>query len=99
MLSEFQQKVVWEEWLSAEMRANYFADLAGRYQANQRLLTWLTLIFSSGAATTLLSDWLPRTFGWVRPVLALSAAGVSFFSLSRRTTSWPWTARISISDG
>lgn len=81
MLSQLQQKNVWENWLSSEIRANYFADLANRYQSRQRVLTWLTLVFSSGAAFALVADWAPQGFEWVRAALALFAAAVSLLSL------------------
>ena len=81
MLSQLQQKNVWENWLSSEMRANYFADMANRYQTWQRVLTWLTLVFSSGAAFAIVTDWLPQGFGWVRAALALLTAAVSLLSL------------------
>jgi hypothetical protein len=81
VLSEIQQKTVWEGWLGAEIRANYFAEMCGRYQFRHKALTWTTLVFSSGAAATLISDWLPQDMRWVRPTLALLAAGVSFLTL------------------
>ena len=81
MLSELQQKNVWENWLSSEMRANYFADLANRYQSWQRALTWFTLIFSSGAALAIVTDWIPLGFEWIKAALALLTAAVSFLSL------------------
>ena len=81
MLSELQQKNVWENWLSAEMRANYFADMANHYQSWQRALTWLTLIFSSSAALVIVTDWAPQGFEWIKAVLALLTAAVSFLSL------------------
>ena len=81
MLSELQRKDLWERWLGGEIRANYFADMSGRYQAHQKTLTWMTLVFSSGAAATLLADWLPPDKQWIKPTLALLTAGVSFLTL------------------
>ena len=81
MLSTLQQKNVWENWLSSEMRANYFADLANRYQFRQRALTWFALIFSSGAALAIVTDWAPPGFEWIKAALALLTAAVSFLSL------------------
>ncbi len=80
MLSEFQQNDLWERWLAAEMRAYYFADRRTYYAARQRLLTWTTLLFSSGAAATILVS-LPQTFAWIRAALAIFAAGISLLSL------------------
>ena len=81
MLSELQQTNVWENWLSSEIRANYFADLAIRYQSRQRSLTLFTLIFSSGAAFAIVTDWSPQGFEWIKAALALLTAAVSFLSL------------------
>lgn len=81
MLSEPQQKDVWERWLAAEMRANYFGDLAGRYTFRQNLLVWLTLFSTSGAAFSLVTDWVPREYAWVKPALAFLAAGLSLMNV------------------
>ena len=84
MLSALEQKRVWDGMLAAEIRANYFADLCGRYQRKQRVLTWATLLFSSGALATLISDWVPRNFSWVRPVLAFLTAALSLWLLTAK---------------
>ncbi|MBI1956573.1 MAG: hypothetical protein HYS38_09290 [Acidobacteria bacterium] len=81
MLSQLQQKNVWENWLSSEMRANYFADLANRYQFRQSMLTWLTLLSSSGAALAVVTDWAPRGLGWIKAALVLVTAALSLLSL------------------
>jgi hypothetical protein len=56
-LSEAQIKRVWEGMLGSEDRANYFADLVWRYNPEQKLLTWATLFFSSGALVTILATF------------------------------------------
>jgi hypothetical protein len=84
MLSALEQKRVWEGMLAAEIRANYFADLCGRYQRKQRLVTWATLLFSSGALATLISDWLPHTLAWIRAVLATFTVALSLWSLTAK---------------
>jgi hypothetical protein len=81
MLSPLQQKRVWEGQLASEIRAIYFADLCNHYQRIQRIVTWLTLAFSSGAAATLLADWLPPRFAFLKPTFALATAGLSLWSL------------------
>jgi hypothetical protein len=90
MLSALQQKDVWEGWLGAEIRANYFADMCGQYERQQKLVTWLILFLSCGAAATFLTDWLPFELRWVKAALALLAAGMSLFSIvqqnQKRTT-------------
>jgi hypothetical protein len=81
MLSELQRKTVWEGWLASEVRAYYFAELSDRYQKHQRRATWVVLALSSGALATLLSDWVPPQWLWVRPALAALTAAVSAWSL------------------
>jgi hypothetical protein len=81
MLSTTQQRTVWEGWLSAEVRALYFADLGHRYQHRQALVTWFVLACSSGAFAALLADWLPARFAWVRIALAFATAALSLWSL------------------
>jgi hypothetical protein len=84
MLSELQQRRVWEDWLTAEMRANYFADISYRYQASQRWLNIYILILTSGAFATLITDWVPPRLIWLKSLLALMAAILSFVSLIQR---------------
>ncbi len=77
MLSELQRKTVWEGWLSAEIRADYFADLSWRYQRRQGIATWLMLFTSSGAFVTFLgalNSILPKESAW------LVSAGLSLFT-------------------
>ena len=56
MLSEAQQKRVWERRLGSEIRAKYFAELSGRYSKRQRFATWSTLLFSSSDAVSLIAS-------------------------------------------
>lgn len=81
MLSDAQLQRVWEEMLSSQMRALYYADLATKYNGQHRLATWATLVFSSGAAATLLAG-LPSGFSWVSLACALVAAVLSGYSLA-----------------
>ena len=81
MLTDVQQKRVWEGMLSAEIRANYFADLSNGYHRRQRIATWLTLFFSSGAFASFVFKELPPGLEWVRPLLALLTAALSAYSL------------------
>lgn len=80
MLSELQQKNVWDGWLAAETRANYFADMSHRYQRAQRIITWSTLAASSGATAAVLAE-LPAGWTWIRLGLTLTTAGLSLWSL------------------
>lgn len=81
MLTSNQQRIVWEGWLGAEVRAYYFADLGSRDLRRQQVLTWLTLASASGAAVTLLAEWLPPVLAWIRPVLSLATAGLSLWGV------------------
>jgi hypothetical protein len=81
MLSDYEQEMVWERWLSAEIRAAYFAALVGRFQLRQKLLVLGSLLLSSGATITLLTTVLPPTLNWIKPVLTLLAAALSLWSL------------------
>jgi hypothetical protein len=81
MLSDFQQTTVWESWLSAEIRAAYFAELVQRFQSRQRFLVVGGLLLSSGATITLLTAIVPPNLSWIKPTLTLLAAGLSLWSL------------------
>lgn len=81
ILSELQQERVWDGWLTSEMRAYYFTDLCGSYRKRQTILTWATLICSSGAATAILADWSPQGSHWPTAALALCTAVLSLLSL------------------
>lgn len=79
-LSALQRKSVWEGWLSAEIRAHYFAELCHDFQWVQRVVTWGILAASSGALASLVAG-LPDGWHWLRPALALATAGLSLWSL------------------
>ncbi len=80
MPTPLQQKRVWENMLSAEIRSNYFADLANQYRWCQRVANWATLVLASGAALTIFLD-LPRDLQWIRPAFALAATSISAYSV------------------
>ena len=63
MLSDLQRKDVWEGWIGGKIRANYFAAIGGRFQTEQKILTLMILLLSSGAAATFTAGWLPE---WVK---------------------------------
>ena len=81
MLSEYQQKIVWDSLLGSEIRAAYFAELSGRYLRRQRLLVLGSLILSSGAFLSLVTTYVPPSLLWIKALLALLAAVLSFWSL------------------
>jgi hypothetical protein len=73
-LTELQQRRVWDGWFTSEVRAQYFATLAGRYHRYQTLLTWGTLMASSASLVSLVAQ-LPS---WVMPMFALATSALSF---------------------
>jgi hypothetical protein len=81
MLIDTQCQDVGERWLSAEIRACYFADLCSRYLSRQRWLTWATLLCSSGTATTVLASDLPQRWQSLRPILALLTTALSVLTV------------------
>jgi hypothetical protein len=82
MLNEAQQRRVWEGMLSAEIRANYFAELSGQYRRRQRGAMWIVLFLSSGAAVSLLYGGLPVEIAqWLRPAFSLLTVAVSLYSV------------------
>ena len=78
MLTEAQRAAAWEEWLSSEMRASYFAELCGSYNARQRWSNFATLILTSGAAAGIVAARMPT---WVPAVMTLGAATISAYLL------------------
>jgi hypothetical protein len=63
------RRVVWEEMIFANMRANYFAELVSHYQKIEKTLRVVSLVSSSGAAATVLTaapDWIKIGF----PIIA-----------------------------
>jgi hypothetical protein len=77
VLSALQQKAVWEGWLSSEIRANYFADLAQQFAREQKICNWLILVISSGACLSAVKD---LGHGLI-VVLTLAGVALSTFSL------------------
>jgi hypothetical protein len=80
MLSEFQQKQLWEEWLGAETRANYYADLCTHFRRLDDGLNWAVLLLSSGAAVSFLTK-LPDQ---CKAAIAVVVAGVSLYSILQK---------------
>ena len=81
MLSEYQQKIVWDNLLGAEIRAAYFAELSGRYLRYQRMLLLGSLLLASGAFLSLVTTIIPQNLAWIKAGLAFFAAFLSFWSL------------------
>lgn len=80
MLSDFQQDELWRNWISAEIRSDYFADMGTRYARLHSWLIWLTLFFSAGTFTVVIGN-LPADFGWLKPTLALITTALSLLSV------------------
>lgn len=83
-LSGLQQTQVWQNWLSSEMRANYFADFVSVYERRQFWLTVGTLVFSSAAFAGFISNALPQGMDWVTGLSAFLAAALSIVSLVQK---------------
>jgi hypothetical protein len=81
MLTPLQQRRLWEEWFYAEVRAYYFADLAGRFDRRQRLVTWLSLFGASGALVAALGTILAGRWPWLPGLVALLPSGLGFYAL------------------
>ena len=67
------RKTVWEEMLTAQMRSSYFAELVRHYLQFDRGLRVVTLIASSGAIATALSQMNPAV-KLLAPILATAAS-------------------------
>lgn len=80
MLSEFQQDELWRNWISAEIRSDYFADMATRYARWHSWLIWLTLFFSAGTLAAVIGG-LPVNLAPLKPILALVTTALSLLSL------------------
>ncbi len=78
MLSEAQQKRVWDGMLGAGIRADYFAELAGSYLWRQRAATWTTLFLASGSVASLLANQIPPEW---RLGFAIATTAVSLYSV------------------
>lgn len=83
MLSEAQQRRVWEGWLGAETRGLYFAELGATLQRRHQTLTIAGLVLASGALVAVLAR-LPDTWAALGPVLALVATGLNGYVLVTR---------------
>jgi hypothetical protein len=80
-LNELQRQRLWEDLLLAEARSYYFGDLATKYNREQRVITWTSLILSSSAMVTAVAASVANGQAWLPAVLALIASGVTFYSL------------------
>jgi hypothetical protein len=80
MLSEPQEDELWRNWLSAEIRADYFSDLSRRYASWHSWLVWLTLFSSAGTVVAIIGN-LPSGYGWVKPASALLTTALSLLSI------------------
>lgn len=81
MLTQLQQRTVWENWYGAEVRAYYFADLSAFFRIRQRVITWASLFGSSGALAAVIGTWLSLTWPWLPAVVALVPTGLGLYSL------------------
>jgi len=80
-LNELQRQRLWEDLLLAEARSYYFGDLATKYNREQRVITWASLVLSSGAMVTAVAASVANGQAWLPAILALIASGITFYSL------------------
>src|ERR1700757_3452137 len=78
-LNELQRKRLWEDLLLAEARSYYFGDLATKYNREQRVITWASLILSSGATVTAVTAGVANGHAWLPAILALAASAITFY--------------------
>lgn len=82
MLTQIQQRVVWERWFQSEVRALYYADLASLYRRRQSWITWGSLFSSSGALVTVVVTLVSPRWPWLPAVVALIPTGLSLYALT-----------------
>jgi hypothetical protein len=58
------RRCAWEEMLTADMRANHFAELVGHYLRLEKALRVAALLAASGTVGTALSDASDLHGGW-----------------------------------
>jgi hypothetical protein len=87
-LNALQQRRVWDGWFNSEVRAQYFAALAHRYQRLYMFVTWGTLMASSGALASILAHLgkpdPEKPFSLLAPFFALVATALSLSSVVGR---------------
>jgi hypothetical protein len=71
------RRCTWEEMLTADMRANYFAELVGHYLKLDKWLRVATLLAASGTVGTALSQLDPS----IKLAVPILATAVSFWLL------------------
>ena len=88
------RKLVWEEMLYADMRANYFGELVRRYLLWHKTLRVATLVGTSGSlAAALLSS------GPAKIAVPILATALSLWLLIASTEPWQGTLVISTRAG
>ena len=85
MLSEDQTLEVWNNRLSAEIYALYFAGLANRYSRQKQVITFSSFFLSSGAVVSVLGK-LPSI---ITVLLSLAVALLTAYAVA-----WNLAARI-----
>jgi len=78
MLTDHQLNRLWDELIAAQTRSYYFGELVHKYQRRQNQITFLSLVFSSGAAVVFL---LQLGNAWAAPAAAFVSAALSIYSL------------------
>ena len=82
--TRIQKDVVWNRWFGGEVRALYYADLAGSYRRRQTVITYSSLATSSGALVTVVFTLASSHWPWLPAVVALLPTGLSLYALAER---------------
>lgn len=83
-LNEFQRDIVYKEWWGAEARSRYFAALGPRFSRKHQILTFLSLLLSSGAIVAITLDPHIQQYFVIKLALSTATAAASLFSFVRQ---------------
>jgi hypothetical protein len=95
VLTENEQKSVWDKMIQAEVRSYYFAALASHYTKEKQIITGISFFLSSGAAATLvakLPSYIPIVLSIIAAILAAYSIAINLdkrvIALSKLHTQW-----------
>ncbi|SRR5260221_2806636 len=95
VLTENEQRNVWDKMIQAEVRSYYFADLASHYAKEKQLITGISFFLSSGAAATLIAklpSYIPVALSIIVAILAAYSIAINLdkrvVALSKLHTQW-----------
>lgn len=83
-LNDFQRDVLFGEWWAAEARARYYSILAGCFSRNHQIITFSSLVLSSGAVAAIAAAPQMQGLLWLKLGLPAATAVINAFSLVRQ---------------